>query len=341
MPPRKTINHPGVLTQHHPAAADSLLHTNPEDTHPTSTTSHSTPVLRRANPPTTHDPTKRPPWKKHKFHSKPPTSDWAVLWPRPPSYYCPPGASRLTDWGGCHYIDPPGVFDPEIEGLPDWIGSDGKTEGRLWSGVDRVVEVPGEKRIKVVEDEWKGLERRGVDGEDETKQWVEEEGVTWDGEWEMEEHEGGKGEKLEGVARIINKVSHIPSWFERTSGSGLTLISTPTPMLPMTTSSLAPAPTSEILPTVTATEEVQGVKEHPSVKPAIAIIHITVSAIGVLIFCMYMVRLQWKKFVQRNNEKLEELRRRAEEVGAEECGHQPNEKNLEESRGETTDETNE
>ncbi|KIN01090.1 hypothetical protein OIDMADRAFT_28789 [Oidiodendron maius Zn] len=175
MPPPKAIQYPDELTQNGPPGADFHIDANPEGTKPTGITTYSTPIVRRANPPTTHDPTKRPPWKKHKFHSRPPTSDWAVLWPRPASYYCPPKASRSTNWAGCHYIDQQVVFDPEIEGLPDWMERNGGKEGRLWSSVDRVVEVPGEKKIKTVEDEWKGLKRRAVQGEDDVKKWVEEE----------------------------------------------------------------------------------------------------------------------------------------------------------------------
>lgn len=50
------------------------------------------------------------------------------------------------------------MFDPEIEGLPDWMRPRGK-EGRLWSGIDRVVSVPvaGKEKKKT-----KKLEGRGV-----------------------------------------------------------------------------------------------------------------------------------------------------------------------------------
>jgi hypothetical protein len=107
-----------------------------------------TPVLSpRTRPPTTHDPTVKPPWKKHKTHLEPPTPDWALLWPRPASWHCPQMAGFVSGYEGCRYIEAPEVFDPEIEKLPDWIGPKEK-EMRLWSGMDRVVQPDPEVEVK-------------------------------------------------------------------------------------------------------------------------------------------------------------------------------------------------
>jgi hypothetical protein len=100
----------------------------------------NTPVLTpRTRLPTTHDPTVKPPWKKHKTHLEPPTPDWALLWPRPASWHCPQTAGIISGYEGCRYIGAPEVFDPEIEKMPDWMGPK-ENEMRLWSGMDRVVQ---------------------------------------------------------------------------------------------------------------------------------------------------------------------------------------------------------
>ena len=336
MTPPKAIQYPDELTQNDPPGADFHIDANPDGTRPTSITTHSTPIVRRVNPPTTHDPTKRPPWKKHKFHSRPPTSDWAVLWPRPASYYCPPKASRLTNWAGCHYIDQPAVFDPEIEGLPDWMKPNGEKEGRLWSGVDRVVEVPGEKKIKTVEDEWKGLKRRAVGGEHDVKEWVEEEGVTWDGKSVEEEGEGeiGDGEK------IINTVPHITSLFERTWSSESTSMTIPTPMLSMTTPSLAPTPTTEILLIDAPLNQAPDHLVSSLKKSDVTVVIISLSNLGALIILAVAIALirrgVWKR---RNEQQEEESRKNRRKIAASGSMGQRNKENSEERGEDTTGKT--
>ena len=337
MPPPKAIQYPDELIQNGPSGADFHIDANPEGTKPTTTTTYSTPIVRRANPPTTHDPTKRPPWKKHKFQSRPPTSDWAVLWPRPASYYCPPEASRLTNWAGCHYIDQPAVFDPEIEGLPDWMKPNGEKEGRLWSGVDRVVEVPGEKKIKTVEDEWKGLKRRTVEGEDDVKEWVEEEGMTWDGKSVEEEGEGGIGDGK----KIINAVPHIPSSFERTWSSESTSMAAPTPMLSMMTPSLAPTPTTEISLTNSSRNQALDHLASSINKSNITVAIIWLSNLGAIIILVVVIALiRRKAWMRWNEQQEEESRKNRRKITASGSMIQPNKENSEERGGDTTGQTN-
>lgn len=156
-------------------------HFNPEapqadssEAHPASSPPH---ILSPRRPPTIHDPTIKPPWKKHKWHQKQPSPDWAMLWPRPPGWYCPPDASILTNYAGCHYIEPPEVFDPEIEKLPDWMGPEEREE-RFWYGVERVVSPEQPAKEVKTEAQPKAVKRHMVvAGEDLEVEFLEGENV--------------------------------------------------------------------------------------------------------------------------------------------------------------------
>jgi hypothetical protein len=79
------------------------------------------------------------------------------------------------------------VFDPEIENLPDWVDAKDRDQ-RLWSGVDRVVIVKGQKE----EDEGTGVVRRGVD--EEARDEVEDEDVDGSDDDEKNFHRRKEGE---------------------------------------------------------------------------------------------------------------------------------------------------
>ena len=124
------------------------------------------------------------------------------------------------------------MFDPEIEGLPDWMAP-GEKEQRLWSGIERVVVVPGV-------DGGKKVGRRGVEGGEEEG---EEEG--WEEGQDGEEDEEWKGR---GVRRAVfqlprplarHSTSTSASVLASTSAASPTLISAPAP-----TSTLATPRTS-------------------------------------------------------------------------------------------------
>jgi hypothetical protein len=241
----------------------------------------------------------------------------------------------LTNWAGCHYVDPPKAFDPEIEGLPDWMGAKGEKEGRLWSGVDRVVEVPGEKKIASLEDEWKGLRKRRGDGEKE--EWVEEGGLV-----DLDDGKGEEGEgDIEKGERIFNTVPHMPTGAERTSSSPWTSIQTPTPMLPTTTSSLAPAPTSTAMPMAAASLLAQRNGWHSSIGPAVLFTTIAISFLIALAWLAFWAKKFWNKLAKRSNERYqEESRRRCEDIVARQAGIELKDVNVGEGRAENRAEAN-
>lgn len=227
------------LPEEHPSMTMVEQHFHPEPLHVDDGRDHaasSAPhILSQRRPPTIHDPTIKPPWKKHKGFKKPPTSDWAMLWPRPANWYCPYDASAMTNYAGCHYIEVPEVFDPEIEKLPDWMGPE-EVEGRFWYGVDRVV-YPEPLPTGVKTDEKAKVGKR---------------------EYEVgeEEEEGLEVENSKAVlSRVVAMIPHPPPEAHKTHS---TLSSTATSTLPSTlilaptlesTLTLTPTPTSESIGT--------------------------------------------------------------------------------------------
>ncbi|PSS06954.1 hypothetical protein M430DRAFT_190852 [Amorphotheca resinae ATCC 22711] len=114
------------------ASTESSTHEDPPSAEPSSQDSSPSLHPRTAELP---DPTLPPPWKKHPHGSRKP-QNWRYLWPRPKKYTCPPHARHHR---GCKYLEMPTIYDPEIEGLPDWMRYKGK-EGRLGSAMDLKVE---------------------------------------------------------------------------------------------------------------------------------------------------------------------------------------------------------
>jgi hypothetical protein len=262
------------------------------------------PIQPRNRRPTTHDPTIKPPWKKHKSHPTPPTADWALLWPRPPSWRCPPDAGFMSGYAGCEYIEAPEVFDPEIEGLPDWVGPREKDQ-RLWSGIERVVVVP-----EVAGEGEETVRRRGVERDS-------------DDDSDGDRNEDGEGRE---VKRAVYQVPHVPSLSERRSSMS-TAISTPTTSTPVTT------------PTATPTGDHHRVKGYTV---GTIISGFVLPAVSIALFALAIglwFRQEWKKERRKNRAK-EEAREWREDTEATESRLQLSDMNLEEGRAQRKDQTN-
>lgn len=271
MAPIQKLRSRPPLKQNHifPASNDEQY------TSTTTTSSSSSLILPRNAPPTTHDPTIKPPWKKHKTHAKPPARGWALLWPRPPSWRCPPDASTLSGYAGCEYVEAPAVFDPEIEGLPDWMGPGGK-EVRLWSGIERVVVVPG------AVDRGGEVARRRVERGEEDEKW-----------------------KVRGSGKAVVQLPHpLGRHLMSTSASVAATNSEASP-----TSILAPTPTStlELLPTPTPTGDTHRVKGY---KVGNALTGIVVPVIIILAFITALAFYFGRK-LSKDRERKEKAREQA------------------------------
>lgn len=120
------------------------------------------------------------------------------------------------------------MFDPEIENLPDWVDAKDRDQ-RLWSGVDRVVVVKGQKE----EEEGTGVVRRGAD--EEARDEVEDE----DG---SDDDDKNSHRRKEGEPEIRRKaVFYIPHEQQPQHRHSLSRIEQHA-----TTTSMLPAPTLDL-----------------------------------------------------------------------------------------------